>query len=81
MTSQLIAMHILPNISRSESNQTLKCCQLIEFNRNIFLENHTQNLAEKLVIDPFLKNQNIALDQPCKNLFIKIKFVFVVRPI
>ena len=33
--------------------------QLIECNmRNIFLENHTQNVVEKLVPDHFLKNQN-----------------------
>ena len=32
--------------------------QLIEYNmRNIFLRNHTQNMAEKLFPDPFLKNQ------------------------
>ena len=27
--------------------------------RNIFLKNHAQNVAEKLVPDPFLKNQNL----------------------
>ena len=35
----------------------MKFGQLIEYNmRNIFLENHTQNVVEKLVPDPFLKN-------------------------
>ena len=43
MTSQpgkhTITMHILPNMSRSRGNQTMKFGQLIEFNiRNIFLE-------------------------------------------
>ena len=43
MTSQLgkqtIAIHILPNISRSKGNQTIKFGQLIEYNmRTIFLE-------------------------------------------
>ena len=34
---QTIAIHILPNISRSEGNQTLKFDQLKEYNRrNIF---------------------------------------------
>ena len=38
---QTIAIHILPNISRSEGNQTLKFDQLKEYNRrNIFFENH-----------------------------------------
>ena len=32
---------------------------LIEYNmRNIFLKNHTQNVEEQLVPDPFIKNQN-----------------------
>ena len=36
---QTIVMHILPNISRSKGNQTIKFGQLIEYNmRNIFLE-------------------------------------------
>ena len=34
---------------------------LVEYSlRNIFLENHTQNVVEKLFPDPFLKNQNWA---------------------
>ena len=41
---QSIAIHILPNISQSNGNQTMKFGQLIEYNkRNIFL----QNLCEK----------------------------------
>ena len=36
---QIIAIHILPCISRSEDNQTVKFDQLIEYNmRKIFLE-------------------------------------------
>ena len=36
---QTIAMHILPNISRSKGNQTRKFDQLIEYSmRNIFVE-------------------------------------------
>ena len=39
--------------------QYLKFGQLKEHNvRNIFLENHTQNVVEKLVRDPLIKNQN-----------------------
>ena len=56
-----IAIHILPNISRSKGQQTLKFGQLIEYNmRNIFIEKHTQNVVEKLFRDPFLKNHNWA---------------------
>ena len=37
--SQAIAMHILPDISQSKSNQTMKFGQLIEYTkRNIFLK-------------------------------------------
>ena len=36
---QTVVIHILPNISRSKSNQIMKFAQLIEYNmRNIFLE-------------------------------------------
>ena len=56
---QTIVIHILPNISRSKGNQTMKFGQLTECNiRNIFLENHTQIVVEKLVPNPFLKNGN-----------------------
>ena len=37
--SQTTAIHILPNISQSKGNQTMKFGQLIEYNkRNIFLQ-------------------------------------------
>ena len=39
---RIITIHILPNISRSKCNQTIKIGQLIDYNfRNIFLKNHT----------------------------------------
>ena len=37
----------------------MKFGQLIEYNmRDIFAENHTQNVLEKLFPDLYLKNQN-----------------------
>ena len=58
---QTIVIHILPNILRSKGNKTVKFGQLIEYNkRNIFLEKYMQNVVEKLVPDPFLKNENCA---------------------
>ena len=37
--TQIITIHILPNISRSKDNQTVKFGQFIEYNmRNIFLQ-------------------------------------------
>ena len=53
---QTMAIHTLPNISRSKGNQTMKFNQLIEHN----MRNHTQNVLEKLFPDPYLKNQNLA---------------------
>ena len=50
---QIIKIHLLPNISRSKGNQTMKFGQLIEYNIIFFLKNHTQNLVKKLVPDPF----------------------------
>ena len=63
MTSQLglqtIAIQILPNISRSKGNHSMKFGQLIEYNTShIFLKNHPQIVVEKLCPEPFLKNQN-----------------------
>ena len=49
------------HISRSKSNKTMKFGQLIEYSIKIlFLKNHTQNVVEKLVPDPFMKNRNLA---------------------
>ena len=55
---QTMAIHILPYISRNKDSRTVKFCQLVEYNRMIFLENHTQNVVEKLDLNSFLKNQN-----------------------
>ena len=49
--------HIAPRYC----NQTIKFGQLIELTwETFFLKNHSQNMVEKLVPDPFLKNQNWA---------------------
>ena len=54
-----IVIHVLPNILRSKGNQSMKFGQLILCNmRTFFLKNHTQKVMEKLVREPFLKNQN-----------------------
>ena len=61
MTSQLgkqiVVLHILPNISRSKGNQTLKFGKLIECNiRNIFLEKSYTKCGWETSPRPFLKN-------------------------
>ena len=55
---QIIAINILPNISRSKSNQTMKFGQLIEYDmETFFLKNHLQSVVEKLFLDLFLNNK------------------------
>ena len=34
----------------------MKSSQLVEYNRNMFLKNHVQNLVEQLVPEHFFKN-------------------------
>ena len=63
MTSRLgkqtITMHILPDILRSQGNQTMKFGHLKEYNtRNTFPEKSFTNVVEKLFLENFLKNQN-----------------------
>ena len=49
---QTIVIHILPNISQSKGNQTMKFGQLIEYNkRNIFFKNYAENETSRLVPD------------------------------
>ena len=49
---QTITVHILPNISRSEGNQTMKCCQLIEYSvRNIFLKKSCRKVDRWTLVD------------------------------
>ena len=52
-------IHILPNISSVEGNQTVKFGQLMKYiTRNIFLKNNAGNVVGSLVPDPHIKNKN-----------------------
>ena len=54
---QIFAIHILPNISRSKGNQTMKFGQLMEYNmRNNFLEQLYTKCDGETIIRPFLLN-------------------------
>ena len=55
-----IAIHILPNTSRSKDNRAIKFGQLIEYEKH-FSRNHTQNVVEKIFQGPFLKNQKLSM--------------------
>ena len=74
MTSQLsklaTAIHILPNISRSKDNQTMKSGQLIECNiKNIFVEKSYTKYGGETIPRAFSKKskynciKSISLDQ------------------
>ena len=53
---QTIAMHILPNTSRSKGNQTVKFGQFIEYNlSNIFVEKSYTKCAGETIPRPFSK--------------------------
>ena len=56
---QTIVLQILPNISGSKGNQTMKFGQLTECNiRNIFLEKLYTKSRGETSPDPFQKNLN-----------------------
>ena len=53
---QAIAIYTFTNISLSKRNQAVEFGQLIEYNmRKFFLQDHTQNVVEKLFPGPFLE--------------------------
>ena len=63
---QTVTIHILSNISRNKSNQTMKFGQLLEYNmRNIFLEKSYIKCVGETISRSFSKNSNlsISLDQ------------------
>ena len=62
---QKIAIHILPNISSSIGNQTMKFDQLIEYNLNIFVQKSYTKCAGEIIPRPLSKKQKlgISLDQ------------------
>ena len=67
---QTIAIHILPNISRSKSKHAIKFGQLIKYNmRNLFVEKSYTKCAGETVYRPLSKISkfSISLDQ-CKVL-------------
>ena len=54
--SQTIAIHILPNISRSKCNQAMKFGQLIEYSMgNIFIEKSYAECAGETIPRPLSK--------------------------
>ena len=59
---QRIAMHILPNISRSKDNQAIKFGQLIEYNmKNIFVEKSYTKCAGETIPRPLSKKSKLTI--------------------
>ena len=80
----IITLRLLPNISRSKGNQTMKLGLLIEHDmRNVFLKNQTQNVIAKLASETRslskISELNLSLDQQSEILnslillFVKVK--------
>ena len=64
---QINAIHILPNISRSKGNQTMKFGQLIECNINIFLENSYTKFGGEANPRPFCKKSKLSISLDHQN--------------
>ena len=59
---QIIVIHILPNISRSRGNKTIKFGQVIEYNpRNIFLEKLFTKCSEETSSKTFSKKSKLSI--------------------
>ena len=53
---QAIGIQILPNISRSKGNETIKFGQLIEYNmRNTFIQKSYTKCGGETILGPFSK--------------------------
>ena len=67
----ILTIHILPNISRSKGNRTMKFGQLIEHNMSItlFLKNHKQKFEAEIIPRPFSKKSKLSISQWSKNLY------------
>ena len=64
--NQTSALYILPNISRSKDNQTIKFVQLIDYNmRHVFVEKPYTKYGGETIPKPFSKKSklSISLDQ------------------
>ena len=64
-------IHILTNISRTKGNQTMKFGQLIEYNRNIFLEKLYQKCVRENFLRPFSKKSKLSVLFRTYNFIIK----------
>ena len=78
--SQSITIHILPSISRSKGNQTMKFGQLIECSmRNIFLEESYTQCCEDIIPRPFSKNLKLSVSLIRQSEILQICFYSMTK--
>ena len=73
---ETIAIHILPNISRTKGIQAMRFAQLIEYNtRNIFVEKSYTKCAGENILRPLSKKSklSISLDQQFFSIVCKFE--------
>ena len=58
---QAVAIHILPNISRSKGNQTNRIGQLIEYNMKYFLEKSYAKKSGETIFRSFSKKSKLSI--------------------
>ena len=60
--NQTSALYILPNISRSKDNQTIKFVQLIDYNmRHVFVEKSYTKYGGETIPKPFSKKSKLSI--------------------
>ena len=74
---QIIIIHILSNISGTKVNKTMKFRQLIEYNRNIFLEKSSIKCDADGTPGLFYKKSILRISLDCLKCY---KSVLTVRP-
>ena len=80
MTKQMITIHILPNISRSKGNLTMKFGQLIEYKmRNIFLEKSGTKCCGETYSRPFSTKPNLSISLDRQPEVLYSLFLFYVQ--
>ena len=62
MREETTAIHMLPIISKTKSNQEIKFDQLIEYNmKNIFVEKSYTKCAGEIILRPLSKKSKLSI--------------------
>ena len=76
---QIITINKLSNISRSKGNQAMKFNQLIEYNRNIFLEKSYTKSAGEASPRPCYKKSKLSLSLNQQSEILLSLFLWYVQ--